>query len=159
MRDRRALHADLVALNDRAIVQGATYGVVDVDIDHLLHLNAAQGHAIGDDALTRAMDAMEAALRGDEALYRTGGEEFLGVAAGADLASSTEFAERLRAALHEARIPHGVDPGGEHLTASFGVAVGPAGSTATWDETVDRAHRCLIRAKREGRDRVETTPM
>ena len=87
------------------------------------------------------------ATRSFELIYRTGGEEFLIVLPGVDIAEAQEVAERLRLAVATAK------PGGLTLTASFGVSVAH-GTDIQFEELVRTADQALYKAKAAGRDRV-----
>ena len=78
-------------------------------------------------------------------IARTGGEEFLVVLPGTDLASASEFAERVRRAVAGDEAPIA-------LTISAGVAAELVPSTS--DALTLAADAALYEAKREGRDRV-----
>ena len=86
------------------------------------------------------------ATRSFELIYRTGGEEFLIVLPGVDIAEAQEVAERLRLAVATAK------PGGLTLTASFGVSV--AHGTDIQFEEFRTADQALYKAKAAGRDTV-----
>jgi diguanylate cyclase (GGDEF)-like protein len=78
----------------------------------------------------------------------TGGEEFLVLLPGADLARTTEFAEQLRAAVAAAPCA------GHEVTMSFGAAASAPGETFEYDVVFAEADAALYEAKRSGRNRV-----
>jgi diguanylate cyclase (GGDEF)-like protein len=85
---------------------------------------------------------------------RFGGEEFLLVLPGTDLAGARLVAERVRAAVEAARFP-GL-PEGKRITVTLGVAERAAGEdTRTLLKRTDRA---LYAGKGAGRNRVEVDP-
>jgi len=74
LRNRRALEADLVALER---VTPTPEGVVAVlDVDGLKAVNDAGGHAAGDRYLRDFADELRTYFRGTDGLYRVGGDEF-----------------------------------------------------------------------------------
>lgn len=84
---------------------------------------------------------------------RYGGEEFLIVLPGCDLAEALEAAERVRQAVAEVSVP-GAPPSGTPLvTVSLGVATGE-GASLDADALIRTADQALYRAKRAGRNRV-----
>jgi diguanylate cyclase len=101
---------------------------------------------------------LSAATRSTDPLYRKGGEELVVLVPDADLAATTSVAARLQEALRSARIPHGGD-GIEHVSASFGCAVGAVDPELSPRHVLERAGLCMLRAKNSGRDRIETRPM
>src|SRR5690606_13649388 len=80
-------------------------------------------------------------------LFRLGGEEFLVVLPGCDMAEAVKIAERLRAALEGAQMLEG-----GNVTLSAGVAVCEDGDA--W-QALKAADQALYRAKQGGRNRVE----
>jgi diguanylate cyclase (GGDEF)-like protein len=87
---------------------------------------------------------MSATLRGDDCVFRTGGDEFAAIVAVADEAEAVFVAQRLRLAAHYV----GVD-------VSIGVALTSPGSTSDDDESVfTRADAALYHVKRSGRGNV-----
>lgn len=83
------------------------------DLDHFKTINDTLGHDDGDKVLRRASLTAQEALREGDVLARWGGEEFLVLLAGADLATGCAVAERCRKALADVT-------GVEAVTASLG---------------------------------------
>jgi diguanylate cyclase (GGDEF)-like protein len=125
--------------------------LVIADIDHFKAINDVHGHAIGDTVLADVADILRGHLRSFELIYRIGGEEFLILMPGVDRAGGRVVAERLREAFERAR------PGGQDVTASFGVAMA-TGAAVQFDPLFDAADKALYRAKDEGRNRVVLAP-
>ena len=97
---------------------------------------------------------LQAACRGSDIVGRPGGDEFVVVMPATGLAGAADVAEHLRRAIAEADIGAAVGPdvlGG--VTISVGVAEFRHGDTR--QSFVERADRCLYRAKGAGRNRVE----
>jgi diguanylate cyclase (GGDEF)-like protein len=86
---------------------------------------------------------------------RYGGEEFLIIAPGCDLELAERLAERIRAAVEQ----EPVDLGNEiaPITLSLGVTLGT--STSDPDFLVTMADTAMYQAKRNGRNRLETSLM
>jgi diguanylate cyclase (GGDEF)-like protein len=140
---RAALTARLDELAAQAPRTSRPLCVVICDLDRFKRVNDAHGHARGDRVLREASEAMRCALRGFDAVYRLGGEEFVVVLPGLDADQGALIAERLRAAVEAAR------PGGLRVTASFGAAAGTDPHVL-----LEAADRALYAAKRQGRNRV-----
>jgi diguanylate cyclase (GGDEF)-like protein len=84
-------------------------------------------------------------VRDNTLVARFGGEEFCLVVPHCDAAAATELGRRL------CRVVAEQCPG---VTISIGVATGDGGETAA--QRLARADAALYRAKRNGRDRVES---
>jgi diguanylate cyclase (GGDEF)-like protein len=136
----------LVALADP---EGAPLACIMVDIDYFKAINDTFGHPTGDRVLRGAAQALAENVRPLDRLARVGGEEFLVLLPETDLAGARTLAERLRVAFSARVIP----PLGRGLSASFGVAGFRRGESP--DDLLARADDALLRAKRNGRDRVE----
>lgn len=132
---------------------GQRFALILVDIDRFKLLNDSFGHQAGDAALLHTAHLLRSGLRGEDAVARWGGEEFLLLLPGASEADACQVAERLRAALHQRPVDfagHRLD-----LTASFGVLCAPE-TAATLDQTLSRLDALLYDAKRSGRDCVRS---
>ena len=122
-----------------------------VDLDHFKTINDEFGHAVGDAVLTEfaAIGALQ--LRSIDRLGRYGGEEFMLVMPGSEIAQIPQVFTRLRVAIRQLRIA-GM-PADHQLTFSMGA------STVMPHDDVDtmtkRADDALYRAKQGGRDRYE----
>jgi two-component system, cell cycle response regulator len=125
--------------------------VILADVDRFKQVNDVHGHAAGDAVLRELATRMRSVLRSYDAIGRYGGEEFLFVLPGADLAVALQVAERARLAV--AATP--IDAGPEHLsiTVSLGVSVA---DEAPDDHTaiIAAADEALYRAKAGGRNQV-----
>ncbi|MGC2856090.1 GGDEF domain-containing protein [Novispirillum sp. DQ9] len=141
----------------RALRYGHTLSLLMVDIDHFKQVNDAHGHAAGDAALVRMVDACRPGLREHDVLARLGGEEFVVLLPHTDAARALLVAERLREAVE--RSPVETAAGIFHITISIGSATlhhgdatgAPADSLSS---LLERADKALYRAKRGGRNRV-----
>src|SRR5262249_4463580 len=51
--------------------------VIVIDVDHFKRFNDSYGHLAGDDCLRQVATAIREQLRGDDMIFRYGGEEFL----------------------------------------------------------------------------------
>ena len=132
-----------------AASRGGRLCVVLFDLDRFKNINDEHGHAVGDEVLRRFGGILEDITRAMNISGRYGGEEFLSVVDDADAEGATVFAERVTTAVEEGDFPvHGV-------TVSAGVAQYEAGMAAS-EVLVAAADQALYRAKRNGRNRVES---
>ncbi|MEI7600230.1 MAG: PleD family two-component system response regulator [Aestuariivirga sp.] len=150
--NRRYLETQLNHLIEQSVDRGKLLSLLTLDIDFFKSVNDTYGHDAGDRVLQEVAGRIRGSVRSVDLACRTGGEEFVVVLPGADLAIAEKVGERIRKAI--AAKPFLLGPG-SHLTvtASLGVS-----SLATAQDSVEellkRADRALYRAKREGRNRV-----
>ncbi|MCX7284885.1 MAG: GGDEF domain-containing protein, partial [Novosphingobium sp.] len=136
---------------------GAPLSLILIDLDHFKTINDRFGHALGDAVLVKAAELIASHVgpydvvgRGDGAVARWGGEEFIVLLADCDLAQATSVAEDLRAGLDAMR---GIDwPADLRPTGSMGVAQWDAGMAL--HVCISRADEAMYRAKNAGRNRV-----
>lgn len=128
-------------------------GVLLADIDDFKRVNDTHGHAAGDEVLKTVATAVVNAVRTYDLVGRIGGEELLVVAPDIEPEALGELAERVRAAVENASA---LDASGERVTISIGTAYLSHDSDETLDALVARADEAMYRAKRAGKNRVET---
>ncbi len=134
---------------------GETVGVLMLDADHFKKVNDQFGHAGGDEVLRALVRTIAATLRASDVIGRVGGEEFVVLAPGTNMAALVVLAERIRETL--AAKPLTVDGASLHLTVSIGAAVAPRGAR-DFASVLRLADQALYAAKRAGRNRVATHP-
>ena len=148
--NRRGIEHALGAVVAQAHSEHRDLSVLAIDVDHFKAINDGHGHQTGDEVLRRLARACQHALRRDDRLGRTGGEEFLVVLPDTPLAAALQIAERLRASI--AILDLRELGAGVAITVSLGVAELRGDETA--EHLVLRADAALYQAKREGRDCV-----
>lgn len=127
---------------------GLPTSLVYFDIDAFKSINDTFGHAAGDRALRDFAEVLRAQTRAGDIACRTGGEEFCLVLPQTSREQAWQLAERVVRAVRVARLgPRG------NLTVSAGVATSVR-SRDDRERLVRTADDHLMRAKREGRDRV-----
>jgi diguanylate cyclase (GGDEF)-like protein len=145
--NRASLDTRVAEIEQQARLTDGSVAVVLLDLDRFKRVNDEYGHERGDAVLRDSAYEIRKALRSFELVYRIGGEEFLLLLPGTDLEQGIEIAERVRNAVALAQ------PGGVEMTLSAGVATA-AGSEVRYEDLFRTADSALLRAKREGRDRV-----
>jgi diguanylate cyclase (GGDEF)-like protein len=140
------------ALLEREIRRADRYqaplALIAFDIDHFKDINDRCGHPCGDAALRIVAEATQATLRDSDLLARSGGDEFLVVAAHTNAIDGLKMAEKIRRV-----IARTVFPGCDRLTISLAVA--QLREEESGDSLMLRVSAALARAKRAGRNCVE----
>jgi two-component system, cell cycle response regulator len=113
-----------------------------LDLDHFKKINDTHGHAGGDAVLRHFCQHTQSHLRTGQAMGRLGGEEFLLLLPGTELADAQTALERVRLTLQ----PHA----GIRYTFSAGLA--QARPEDSVDTVLERADRALYLSKERGRD-------
>jgi diguanylate cyclase (GGDEF)-like protein len=145
--NRKSLGLRFAELKEQARLMGGSVCLIAMDLDGFKQINDLHGHARGDAALRDVVYEMRKALRNFELFYRIGGEEFLVVLPGVDLAHGAGVAERLREAVEEERRT------GLQLTVSLGVAAA-TGDAVEFRGLFEAADSALYTAKQLGKNRV-----
>lgn len=159
------------ALEDYGRSMGRHYLIAMVDVDHFKQFNDTYGHDVGDQVLRMVAGRLKSVRVGGRA-FRYGGEEFTLVFAGNDADSVTLELERLRQAIEDSRFTLRA---GDRPTAKTGrkqrgraakgrdVQVTVSMGMAQRNERVRDLHavvkaadQALYKAKRKGRNRVES---
>ena len=128
-----------------------------IDVDHFKAYNDRQGHLAGDEALRQVATAIQEAVGSKRDLVaRFGGEEFAVLLPDTALESARRMGDSIRRAVSGTGMPGDGPPETTHLTVSVGVASRVPGSSEEPSELTALADAALYRAKKAGRDRVET---
>lgn len=156
--NRRALTNALRRAVVSAQAAEAALSLAFCDIDHFKQLNDVHGHAIGDRVLRHVADCLSDGLGDDVMVSRFGGEEFVMILDGVDVTEAAKRVNVIRERLAARNLRSRTDdkPIGT-ITFSAGIAGYVQGESG--DDLLDRADKALYRAKRMGRNRIETDIM
>jgi diguanylate cyclase (GGDEF)-like protein len=150
--NRRYLDESLEREVPNALRRHRSLGIIMFDVDRFKQFNDLFGHDAGDTVLRELGHYLAKYIRGGDLACRYGGEEFTLIFPECSLEETRNRAEELRAAFQLLSIKHRDVVLGK-VTLSLGVAALPEhGTTAA--ELLAAADGALLRAKREGRDRV-----
>lgn len=149
--NRRYVFEKLDSLDEDKRARNKDVSVIMLDLDHFKRINDIYGHPFGDRVLEKVGETITAQARSSDLAGRYGGEEFIVVLPGTDLEDATLVAERIREGVRN--IDFGVE--GLVVTISGGVARMKA-EGETKAELVDRADKLLYKAKKNGRNRIES---
>jgi two-component system, cell cycle response regulator len=153
--------AEIVAFMQRELARArrdaTNVGVVLVDVDHFKKINDRLGHEAGDCVLKEISRRLSESLREYDGIGRYGGEEFLLVIPGCDLATTVRRANQIRELISGQPIPTLL--GATSVTVSMGATVAESSTNSVL--LLRRADEALYRAKNKGRNRVEeaVTPL
>lgn len=154
--NRRAFEA---AAEELRLIGGADarLALILVDLDHFKSINDSYGHPMGDEVLKATANLIQDVTgpssligRGDGAVARWGGEEFILLLSNCSLDQAVKTAEQIRTRLHQTREAYW--PVDMSVSGSFGVA--------NWEDDValhqaiSMADQAMYSAKIGGRNRT-----
>lgn len=132
---------------------GTSLACIMLDIDHFRTFNNRHGHLVGDWVLQNVANLLRSSVRRVDIIARYGGEEFVILLPLSNMVSAAETARRLCQRVEGTRWESAVGP--LRITISLGVAAFPEVAVETAEELVQCADQALLRAKANGRNRVE----
>ena len=142
----------------RAFEESARYerplSLAMIDIDFFKKVNDTYGHAAGDDILKSVAALYRESVRATDLVARYGGEEFAVMMPETNLDEAVSFAEKIRSMIEST--PMETQAGPLHVTVSLGLASVPNSKIHTPKELIVAADKALYRAKRNGRNQVQT---
>ncbi len=130
-----------------ANVRQSSLALLIIDIDDFKNINDKYGHLKGDEVLLAVSDCIRSNVREQDILGRHGGEEFMIIFPGANLQQALNVSERIRENVENIRV------GDIHLTISGGLA---SLDQHTRDELIELADIRLYKAKKQGKNRIES---
>jgi diguanylate cyclase (GGDEF)-like protein len=148
---------EIIAWLDRELVRGkreaSPLGIILADIDHFKNVNDSLGHLTGDAVLREVSRRLKSDLRNYDGAGRYGGEEFLLILPGCDLATTIRRAKEIGKTVSATGVtsPKGI----VQVTVSMGVTSIGGDKNARVEDLINRADIALYRAKKNGRNRVE----
>jgi diguanylate cyclase len=129
-----------------------SFALLLLDLDHFKKINDHFGHLVGDSALRYIARSLHKETKGQDAIARLGGEEFVILLTDIEFNNAMRVAEKIRThiAAKSLRVKDREEP--LRFTISIGVAMYQMGEAA--DHLFDRADKALYMAKQTGRNRT-----
>jgi len=155
--NRRYLEESLARELARCERRHMPLGLMMLDLDHFKRFNDLHGHAGGDALLSEFGRLLQALSRDEDIACRYGGEEFTLILPEADPITVQARAEAIRAGVEGMRVAH-LGQELPRVTVSIGVAMFPQHG-GLGENLMRQADAALYRAKRAGRNRVETATL
>jgi diguanylate cyclase (GGDEF)-like protein len=150
--NRGAFMESAIKMCDIYRKRGKPVTLMMFDLDHFKSINDRFGHATGDSVLRVFATVARSSMRASDVIGRLGGEEFAAMVP-EPMAGAMIVAERLRSAFQTAGVT--IDSHAIGATVSIGVATSFELATNI-DVLLGRADAALYRAKRGGRNRIQT---
>lgn len=150
--NRRYLEETMDRELTRARRAGQPVSVIMADLDHFKKINDFYGHEAGDYVLQMIARTLQRAVRSEDIVCRYGGEEFTVIMPGLSLEKALARAEMILNSVRHLELVQG-NTIIQNITISVGVASYPEHGERGL-ELVQAADLALLRAKKEGRNRV-----
>ncbi|BBL71732.1 diguanylate cyclase [Methylogaea oryzae] len=136
----------------RAIRSQMPLAVAMVDIDHFKSVNDTYGHPVGDRVIRSLSLLLQQRLRKSDIVGRYGGEEFIAILPDTPLEAAVKVMDEVREAF--SKVEYQTPQGTFYASFSCGVAAYP--DFAGLDRLLEQADQALYRAKKAGRNRVNS---
>jgi diguanylate cyclase (GGDEF)-like protein len=145
--NHRAFQEEVARMVEQSRRYGTRFALILLDIDEFKRVNDTRGHATGDELLAEVGNLIRATMRGSDAAFRIGGDEFALLLAETDTVGASVLARRI--------LSHGLDEGRpgtyrEAISFSAGVTACPEFGMTRLELTA-QADAALYRGKRGGR--------
>lgn len=128
-------------------------GLMVIDLDHFKKINDTHGHAIGDVVLSSVGQLLNQCFRDEDLVARFGGEEFVVLLNHCDRQQLLNKAENLRQKINTLK------PNDLQISASIGISYLEVGQKMDFEQMFGLADEAVYKAKENGRNRVETSPV
>lgn len=151
--NRKAFDSELQAAIQDSFATGSPIALMMCDIDHFKRFNDTWGHLTGDQVLRLVGSCLAENVKGRDTAARYGGEEFAVIVRQSELKGAMSLANQIRSSVENKKlVKRSTGDILGTITISIGVAQLAKGDTP--ESLVQRADRCLYRAKNTGRNRV-----
>ena len=134
---------------------GTPLALALLDLDNFKRINDNHGHQTGDEVLRRVASRLLSSVRGDDAICRIGGDEFLVLMTETDATVAARVAERIRHAVTDTAVP--TRDGAVPMSLSVEFTIRQPRDPSTVEALIERADQALMQSKAAGRNRVRMT--
>lgn len=141
-------HLESVMLKNKQL--NIPVGVACFDIDFFKSVNDNYGHDVGDNLLKLVSSVFIKAVRDNDIIVRSGGEEFIGVFEGISEKALNNLLERIRILIEKSSIL----VNGENLSATISIGGAILKNEDNSDSIIKKADNALYKAKETGRNKV-----
>lgn len=153
--NRRALENRYIEDIEQAAGSNVKISLILVDLDGLKKVNHRFGHMGGDALICGVADLLQMIVQDANAyVARWGGQEFAIIIPQTGLKKATRIGRVIRARIEELQIEFG--PNILQTTASIGVV--ECLTRESLEDSIDRADRCMRKAKSNGRNKLVVFP-
>ncbi|MEA2237092.1 MAG: two-component system, cell cycle response regulator [Thermoanaerobaculia bacterium] len=149
LRNRRAFDQAFATRFEQARRHGRALSIALIDLDNFKTINDQKGHSAGDEVLLRIARILGRGTRETDFVARIGGDEFAVLLPETSLVDARRFADAILEAIR-------ADDSVLQVTASIGLASVPFSILADSQMLFDAADKALYRAKKRGRNCVES---
>lgn len=147
---KRALANELKRAEEAYSRYKIDYTLCFLDIDHFKVINDTYGHDAGDVILSSFGKILKKYIRQADFVGRYGGEEFLAILPGVDLASGVHFAEKIRSIIENYKFIYK----NERINVAISCGVAQRDKCSSAEDTLENADKMLYKAKESGRNQV-----
>jgi diguanylate cyclase (GGDEF)-like protein len=123
-----------------------------LDLDNFKRINDNHGHQTGDEVLRRVASRLLSSVRGEDAICRMGGDEFLVLMVETDAVVAARVAERIRHSITDTPVP--TRDGTMTMSVSIGCVIRQPRDQSSLETLLERADQALMQSKAAGRNRV-----
>lgn len=150
--NRRGLEDAYQVEQARSQRNNSAFALSLLDIDNFKKLNDNLGHAAGDKALQHLVQVVKELLRPTDTVARYGGEEFVILMSETSLDEGVMVMQRVQRELTRRFFMHE----NEKVLITFSAGLTLAQADEDRDSVISRADSAMYRAKKNGKNRVET---
>ena len=143
--NRRYLLTQLASMRAEFVRAERISSLVLMDVDGLKEINDSYGHQVGDAVLASFAMTVRERVRGSDALFRIGGDEFVLILGDAKASAALKVANDVRQLIRD-QAPEGLP----EFAISFGICC--VDDSASADDWLARADEALYEAKKNGGD-------